>query len=60
MPEGLTLHLLGDRSLKSRIADTLLEDQYKFLIISPSHFFLELEMFQTKVVDKIKTCTSVQ
>ena len=38
----------------TRITDTLHEEKYTFLIIS-CYFFLELEVFQTKVVEKIKT-----
>jgi len=41
-------------SNRTRITGTLREDQYTFLIISRP-LFLEWEMFQTKVVEKIKT-----
>jgi hypothetical protein len=37
----------------TRILGTLHEDLYKFVIMS--EFFLELGMFQTEVVEKIKT-----
>ena len=36
------------------ITGTLREDQYTFMIVSPQ-FFSEWKMFQTKVVEKIKT-----
>jgi len=55
MPEELRFHFLCDGSLKSRINGTLHEEQYKFIFISPSHFFWEWEMFHTEVVEKIKT-----
>jgi hypothetical protein len=38
----------------TRITGTLYEDQYTFLIIS-HYVLLEWEMFQTEIVDKIKT-----
>jgi hypothetical protein len=37
------------------VTGILHEDQYLFINISLSQFFLEWEMFQTKVVEKIKT-----
>ena len=39
----------------TRIMCTLHEDLYTFIILYFSEFFLEWEMFQTKVVEKIKT-----
>jgi hypothetical protein len=41
-------------SNRTRITGSLHEDQYTFLSYL-AHFFLEWEMFQKKVVDKIKT-----
>jgi hypothetical protein len=44
---------------RTRITSTLREDQYTFFIISRS-FLLRMKMFQTKVVEKIKTHVCVQ
>jgi len=38
----------------TRITGTLHDDKYTFMIIS-AHFFLEWEIFRTKIVEKIKT-----
>ena len=40
--------------IRATMKGTVREDQYTFLSYL-AHFFLEWEMFQTKVVDKIKT-----
>jgi len=42
---------------RTRIKGTLHEDQYKFIISRSllAHFFLELEMDRTNIVDKIRT-----
>ena len=39
---------------------TLHEDQYIFFILYLADLFLEWEMFQTKLADKIKTRICVQ
>jgi hypothetical protein len=44
---------------RTRINGTLHEDQYAFLSYL-AHFFLELEMFQTEVVEKIRNTFYVQ
>jgi len=51
--ENLSIKFMLDWNL-TRVTGTLHEDRYTLLIISRS-FFLEWEMFQTKVVEKTQT-----